>query len=196
MTPVYGLVLSGGASRRMGQPKALLTIDGRTLLAQVVDALSMVCEAIYVVTGAHTHRIRANSGVEPRWVDAPNWRRGMRASLRAGLLAMPAGHVLLTHVDRPPVDPITLQLLTAGHRAHPRVPIYRGRPGHPVLLPNWLRSRLLETDDTPLRDVLRRAQLRRVATPDSRVLDNLNDRPGWRRYQTRVSKEVRDPLHR
>ncbi|NDH85089.1 MAG: nucleotidyltransferase family protein, partial [Acidimicrobiia bacterium] len=39
VTSVAGAVLAGGASSRMGRPKAFIEIDGRTLIDRAVGAL-------------------------------------------------------------------------------------------------------------------------------------------------------------
>ena len=48
--PVTAAVLAGGRSLRMGVDKTLLSLDGRTLVARVCDAVAEVCEATVVVT--------------------------------------------------------------------------------------------------------------------------------------------------
>lgn len=48
--PVTAAVLAGGRSLRMGVDKTLLPVDGESLLARVVDAVSAVCEHTVVVT--------------------------------------------------------------------------------------------------------------------------------------------------
>lgn len=48
--PVYGLVLSGGKSKRMGSDKALLERDGRTQLDFVVELVGEHVERVFVST--------------------------------------------------------------------------------------------------------------------------------------------------
>ena len=46
--PVYGCVLIGGKSRRMGQPKHLLKINQKTWLAHTIDHLAEVCSEVVI----------------------------------------------------------------------------------------------------------------------------------------------------
>jgi len=49
-TPVYGLVLSGGQSKRMGQDKALLKRDGQSQLTYMMALLEPLVERVFVST--------------------------------------------------------------------------------------------------------------------------------------------------
>jgi molybdopterin-guanine dinucleotide biosynthesis protein A len=49
--PVVGVVLAGGASRRMGSDKALLTVGGETLAARAAHRLLAVCSHVVVADG-------------------------------------------------------------------------------------------------------------------------------------------------
>lgn len=46
-----GLVLAGGASRRMGRDKAFLELDGRPLIQIVVERMLEVCSEVLIVSG-------------------------------------------------------------------------------------------------------------------------------------------------
>lgn len=49
---VVGVVLAGGASRRMGHDKALLEVGGKTLVERAVEQLGKVCDTVVVAAGA------------------------------------------------------------------------------------------------------------------------------------------------
>ena len=56
--PVSGVILAGGASRRMGDDKAFLEFAGRPMIAVVAERLRAVAAEIIIVAGA-TARYRS-----------------------------------------------------------------------------------------------------------------------------------------
>ena len=152
-----GILLAAGEGRRMGRPKALLRdADGTSWLLRSCAALDDGgCDQVVVVLGAGSAEARELlADVPVDVIVAPDWSRGMSASLRAGLGFLVEGDVALLHlVDLPDVGPeVVARVLDSGRAAaggDPRDALaraaYAGVPGHPVLLgrrhwPGALRS--------------------------------------------------------
>src|SRR5512132_1982448 len=131
-----GLLLAAGAGRRMGTPKALVA----DWLIRGVDVLAAAgCSPVVVVLGAALRQAQALLQGLPVIVSAaPDWRDGLGASLRTGILALPA--------DAPAAVVLLVALPDVGEKAVRRVleegsgagaltrAAYHGRPGHPVVL--------------------------------------------------------------
>lgn len=144
-----GVLLAGGAGRRMGTPKALLRDhDGTPFLARAIGILlEGGCDSVVVVTGAAADRAGAlldETGwtLDPavRVVVAADWDQGMGASLRAGLEAAADEETvcaLVSLVDLPDVGAAVvnrlLRTVGSGSTALGRAS-YDGVAGHPVMI--------------------------------------------------------------
>ena len=140
-----GIILSGGASRRMGSPKALLTdSEGQSFVARCVRSLRTAGLApIIVVTGPHHDAIvdalrREAADVMPEVVRNPDPDRGQLSSLWTGMDASPddAEAIAMTLVDVPSVTAGTIRRVADAWlrtRAPIVRPIFKGRRGHPVV---------------------------------------------------------------
>lgn len=148
---VAALVLSGGQSRRMGFPKALLPIQGHTFLEHILAALTVPrVTARYVVLGADHDRILAAVDPTPATVVLnPDWELGQLSSLCAGLRAiLPDAFdaALMALVDHPLIESATVTALLDAFEATGRpivLPVHDGRRGHPVLFGARLFPELL-----------------------------------------------------
>ena len=182
---IAGLILSGGASRRMGTPKALLKFEGETFLDRLIRLFSVVCSPVIVVVGHHAAQIQAGieRASEAVFAVNPDPERGMLSSLQCGLAKAPADAdaVMFLPVDHPHLDPATLATLAARFetdRAPVTVPTYRGAHGHPVCIARALVDELLALPlDAKASDVIHRyvPQTVYVEVPDRAVVTDVDD---------------------
>lgn len=125
MEPTTGILLAGGRSRRMGQPKGLLNLGGRTMIERVADALQQVAQEVIIVT---------NDPEEYRFLGLPLLGdqvkgRGPLGGIQAGLAAASWERTLVLACDLPFVEAGLLRfLLTAGKGRAAAVPMVRGFP--------------------------------------------------------------------
>jgi nicotine blue oxidoreductase len=133
-TSVAGILLAAGAGARLGQPKALVELDGRTLAERGAGLLRAGGAApVLVVSGAARITLAGAQTVHNQ-----DWRTGMGSSLRAGLDAVPArcGAAVIALADQPLVGAEAVARLIAAYRAGAGVAVaaYQGKPRNPVLL--------------------------------------------------------------
>ena len=160
---IAGLILAGGASRRMGSPKALLHIGSETFVDRLVGSFSPVVDLLIVVLGHDAELVRR--GIETRDVVrfAVNREpeRGMLSSLQCGLRALPTATeaVIFTPVDYPNCKASTVSAIADAFRngaCDVVIPVHFGLKGHPVCISRQVIDELLEMPPTgDARDVVR-----------------------------------------
>lgn len=117
---MLGVIVAGGASKRMGTEKALVMVGDKTMLGHVASALTVVCSHIVIAGQADP--------IGP-WEAVPDEGEAYRGPL-AGLVAVarryPAEPLLLVGVDQPWVQVETLRALGRNLGDLPVVPIDDG----------------------------------------------------------------------
>ena len=111
---IAGLLLAAGGSSRLGRPKQLVEMEGKTLIRRSAEALIEAgCSPLVVVLGAEVEGSVAElAGLDFEIVVNDEWNSGMSSSIRVGLPAINAAHaVLISLVDQPFVTGEKLQLL-------------------------------------------------------------------------------------
>lgn len=149
-----GVILSAGASTRMGQDKALLPwppagvqhslrLSGQTFLSAAISSFLPYTEMVIVVAGNNVATIEPivySQGAS--LIVNPEPKRGQFSSLRVGLhelLNRGRDAAIVTLVDRPPVSSATINLLREALSSAPAqtwavVPEHDGKHGHPFII--------------------------------------------------------------
>ena len=103
------LVLAGGQSRRMGEDKAAIVVDGQPLLARTAALAAPFCDAVHVSvrTAADADALRR------RWplIEDATDGQGPLAGVLAALRARPDADWLVLACDLPRLDHATLEAL-------------------------------------------------------------------------------------
>lgn len=108
---VWGLVLAGGRSRRMGTDKALLKRDGQTQLARTVDLLERKLNRVFVSARAD----QAGESERSRFAQIVDRHDGLGpiAGILSAMESHPGVAWLVVACDLPNVDDATLSELLA-----------------------------------------------------------------------------------
>ncbi len=135
---IYGLILAAGFSSRMGKLKALLPLDGCTVLSRCIRSLvNGGASDVFVVTGHKADKVGAEARVlGMHEIFNPDYAEGMFSSVRAGVQGLPGDTAafLVLPVDIPLVRSSTIRALTFDYTSAPTdiiYPCFRGERGHP-----------------------------------------------------------------
>lgn len=179
------VILSGGASSRMGSPKALLPYQGRPFLEHLLDvAKHPGIGVLRVVLGPDAGMISAQVALAPdEIVVNKEWERGQLSSVQAAIRSLPGGTsgMLLCPVDHPLVSSsLVSELIDSFEQtgAAVVVPLFEGRRGHPVIFASRLYEELLNApEDKGARAVVwaHANEICEVATNEEGCVLNLND---------------------
>ena len=171
---VAAIVLAAGASRRLGQPKQLLMLEGETLLARSVRLAGEAGAApVLVVVGANAELIGAVVPVGRAYVVMnEEWDQGIASSIHAGLKALDAGArgVLILACDQPRLSADHLRGLIETFAAQSQPTImasnYAGVVGIPAVFPREAFPHLLAlSGDKGARSLLMRPPCPLIALP-------------------------------
>ncbi|GFG70137.1 molybdenum cofactor guanylyltransferase [Mycolicibacter senuensis] len=176
-----GVVLAGGASRRMGRDKATLTVagrfDGRTLIEHLASVVAQRCDPVFVVAAQGQDLPELPARVlrdeVPGLGPLPAVGLGLRAAARAG-----ADRAFVCAVDMPSLTPALIGLLAGSHRA---ADVVLPRAGRDHYLAAVYRTELAGTIDALVAGGERRmgalvdmVAVQRIELDDPAPLVNLN----------------------
>lgn len=164
------LILAGGDSRRMGQDKAQLVLDGATLLQRVTATMQVLFPQVVV----SVQQPRAEVAL-PQVRDVQP-KGGPLAGLAAGLAEVDTPWLFAVACDMPFITPAVIKGLAVYRGEHQAVVPVVG--GHPQPLAAFYAASALETmraslasGDRSVRGVLRRLDVRYVDEATMRAFD-------------------------
>ena len=180
------VILSAGASSRMGRPKALLPYREGTFLEHLIAVTRHPRIGVTrIVLGAGAETIRDAAKLDPSIVVLnPDWEQGQLSSIWAGvrsLEGLETEGMVLCPVDHPLVSArLVSELVERFYEERKSIvlPTYKGRRGHPVIFSRALYSELLAAPaDKGARTVVwaHAADVLEVPTDEEGVTLNLND---------------------
>jgi molybdenum cofactor cytidylyltransferase len=180
------VILAAGESRRMGEPKALVSFRGLTFVEHLLTATRLPRIGVTrIVLGAHSEEIRAKLQVDPATIVVnPVWTRGQLSSIHAAIhnLASAATEgILICPVDHPLVSMRLVAELVREFDSSGKaivLPTYRGKRGHPVIFRASLYNELLAAAPAiGAREVVwaHAEDINEVATDEEGAILNLND---------------------
>lgn len=177
---VFGLVLTGGKSRRMGRDKALLERDGQSQLAYIVGLLNESVDKVFVSTRPDQKNDEERGQYEQivdRYDDL-----GPVAGILSALHEYPAVDWLVVACDLPNIDAKTVtRLLQERGGEQPFTAYISSHDGLPEPLCALYHSGCTEIVEQFVaagvhcpRKILIRSETRLLEQPDPRSLDNVN----------------------
>jgi len=160
---ISGILLAAGESRRMGQPKLLLSWENTTILEKVVDTyLKTKLSELIVVVGANQESLKEILISKPViMVENPYFQEGMGTSIRKGVEAASnqAEGYLIGLGDQPLITPdIINSLIAVFSNEQPGIALcsYKKKKGHPVIFARRFRQALCNLiGDTGGRTIIR-----------------------------------------
>ena len=191
-SPTSAILLAGGKSSRLGRDKARLKLcDGRTIIENTIQKLTMVSDEVIVVTnGRRYHHLEAKlvSDIYPG--------AGSLGGLYTGLLAAKSQHALVVACDMPFLNLALLRYMISlprdydvlipklGHKLEPLHAIYSQNCLQPIEeLLKAGRFKILDFYDKVLVRYLPEGVIKRY-DPDHRSFFNINTPDQLREAQT------------
>lgn len=183
---VAAIVLAAGMSRRMGTPKQLLRIDGKTVLEHTLEKVrESAVDEIVLVLGYAADAVEKEIPTDGvKVVRNEGYQQGMGTSLRTGIAAVgpETKAALIVLADQPFVQPSTLNSLIEYHgtaQAQIVIPMFRGFRGNPVLLDRSVFPELQElSGDVGCRAIFgsHTENIRKLAVDDAGILLDIDSR--------------------
>ena len=143
------IILAAGSSSRLGRPKQLLEINGKTLLQKAIETALKISKNVIVVLGGNEKLIRPTISDFPiQIVLNENWEEGMSSSIRSGMESFTWKNIngtLIMLSDQPFVNVLLLEKLITVFEEKKSLIVsseYEGKLGVPAIFDSSLFEKL------------------------------------------------------
>ena len=148
---IDAILLTAGASKRLGEPKALADINGKSLIQIIIRKLKEKKMRIIIVTRVELFNEMEKLG--EKVVINAHPESGRTGSIQCGIKELESERCLIVPVDRPGSSNATIEKLI--NLENTSCPSKNGKGGHPVLLSKEDCGKILSSNpSTPLRDII------------------------------------------
>lgn len=189
---VSGVILSAGESKRMGEPKALLLIEGRAIIDHIVEQylIGGVSEVVVVVNPEIYERVKKSlhkkTPESVKIVINENYKKGMFSSMQKGVNEAKFDNVLLGLVDNPLIDANTVcRLIKSFNKHYILIPTYMGRKGHPVIFGKEVKEEIIKApvENTMMKDIFQKFGdlVRFIEFDTQRILVDMDSKDDYER---------------
>ena len=153
---IDAIVLTAGASKRLGEPKALVDIHGESLIQILIRKLKGKKLRIIIVTRVELFNEMEKLG--EKVVINTHPENGRTGSIQCGIKELESDRCLIVPVDRPGFSNATIEKLINLEKTS--CPSKNGKGGHPVILSKEDCEKILSSNpSTPLRDIINPAKI-------------------------------------
>ncbi len=191
------VILAGGDSKRMGEPKGLLNYRGKPfLIHQIERLLEIGLSEIIVVLGKdyklYHEKVPKPNGVE--FTTNPSPERGQFSSIQCGMQKIRssvASGVYIFPIDVPCPDKEVWEKLSNSLDASDiavTIPEFQGKKGHPVFISKKFMQHLIscKSDSRLDFEIYKQIDLKKakiISVNDKNITRNLNTREVWKEYE-------------
>ncbi|MCX6163678.1 MAG: nucleotidyltransferase family protein [Ignavibacteriae bacterium] len=179
---ISALILAAGSGSRIGTPKLMLEINGKSFIRVIIDRLkSSGIKNIVCVVSEKTYEWTKKNIVDCKIVVNPEPEEGMISSVFYGMKRIDkCNGVIIVPVDHPYVETDTYKFLMMESKKNIGAivkPRFVGKTGHPIIIPYELANKISENKfSTGLDKVIKKSGYKQVCIDiqDIGILKNIN----------------------
>jgi molybdenum cofactor cytidylyltransferase len=188
---IWAVILGAGESKRMGEPKLLLTYGKRTVIETVVGTtLDSRVDQTLVVLGSEWRKIRRIiRAFDVQIAVNLRFREGMLSSIQRGISALPRAcqAAVIVLADQPALSARVIDSLIEAYSRRKKglvIPVFRKKRGHPLLIDLKYRQEIGKLDPRiGLRQLLQKhpQDILEVVVSSPAVLGDIDTREDYKR---------------